>query len=103
MCTRWWYPFAMAITQVRTSREAREELGATLARFQVEGAMAEPVIFGAHRKPQAAVIPFELYERLESILEDLELAETLASRMSQPSSDSDSLLTDLGFDPADFE
>lgn len=103
MCTRWWYPFAMAITHVRTSREAREELGATLARFQVEGAMAEPVIFGAHRKPQATIIPFELYERLESILEDLELAETLASRMSQPSSDSDSLLTDLGFDPADFE
>ena len=59
MCTRWWYPFAMAITQVRTSREAREEIGATLARFQSEGATAEPLVFGPHRNPQAAVIPFE--------------------------------------------
>ena len=93
----------MSTTRVRTSREAREEIGATLARFQSEGATAEPLVFGPHRNPQAAVIPFELYERLESILEDLELAETLASRMSQPPSDSDVLLTDLGFDPADFE
>lgn len=93
----------MAITRVRTSREAREEIGATLARFQIEGAGAEPLVFGAHRKPQAAVIPFELYERLEAILEDLELAQKLASRISQPPSHSDVLLTDLGFDRADFE
>lgn len=47
---------------VRPVSEAREELSRALARFRREGAAAEPVIFGSHRKPEAVVIPFELYE-----------------------------------------
>jgi PHD/YefM family antitoxin component YafN of YafNO toxin-antitoxin module len=49
---------------VRPVSEAREQLSRALARFRLEGAAAEPVIFGSHRKPEAVVIPFELYAQL---------------------------------------
>ena len=49
---------------VRPVSEARSELSRALERFRREGAAAEPVIFGAHRKPEAVVIPFALYEQL---------------------------------------
>jgi hypothetical protein len=50
--------------RVRPVSEARSELSRALERFRREGATAEPVIFGAHRKPEAVVIPFALYEQL---------------------------------------
>jgi hypothetical protein len=49
---------------VQPVSEAREQLSRALARFRREGAAAEPVIFGSHRKPEAVVIPFELYAEL---------------------------------------
>ncbi len=44
--------------------EAREQLSNALARFRRDGAAAQPVIFGSHRKPEAIIIPFELYAEL---------------------------------------
>src|SRR5262245_2276266 len=49
---------------VRPVSEAREQLSQALARFRREGVAAEPVIFGSHRKPEAVVMPFELYAEL---------------------------------------
>jgi PHD/YefM family antitoxin component YafN of YafNO toxin-antitoxin module len=48
--------------------EARAELSRALARFRREGAAAEPVIFGSHRKPEAVVLPFEAYAKLTAEL-----------------------------------
>jgi hypothetical protein len=46
---------------VRPVSEVREELSRALARFRREGAAAEPVVFGSHRKPEAVVLPFAVY------------------------------------------
>ena len=47
-------------------RPGRAALG-ILARFRREGAAAEPVAFGSHRKPEAILLPYELYERCEAM------------------------------------
>lgn len=49
---------------VLTVTEFKAEIPAALKRFRTEGVSAAPVIFGAHRAPEAALIPFELYETL---------------------------------------
>src|SRR5690348_12417096 len=43
---------------VRCRRSGRR-LSGILARFRREGAAAEPVAFGSHRKPEAILIPYE--------------------------------------------
>ena len=61
----------MSIPQVLPSHAARDELPKALRRFRAEGASAEPVIFGAHRRPEAVVIPFDLYSQLLPTIERL--------------------------------
>ncbi|WP_104081767.1 hypothetical protein [Cryobacterium sp. Y11] len=46
------------------SREPRSELPTALARFRIEGLAAQPVVFGAHSKPETVVISFALYASL---------------------------------------
>lgn len=65
---------------VLPSREIRTELPKALERFRAEGIAAKPIVFGAHRKPEAVVIPFELYDRLLPIIEDLEIARIVRER-----------------------
>lgn len=67
---------------VLPSRDARDELPNALKRFRAEGVSAEPLIFGAHRKPEAAVIPFELYEELLPLVEDILIARAARERIS---------------------
>ena len=49
---------------VRPVSEAREELSRALARFRKEGVASRPLVFGSHRRPEAVVIPFEVYTEL---------------------------------------
>ena len=56
---------------VLPSRDARDELPKALKRFRAEGIAAEPLVFGSHRKPEGVVIPFELYEELLPLVEDI--------------------------------
>lgn len=65
---------------VLPSREIRTELPKALARFRSEGIAARPIVFGAHRKPEAVVIPFELYASLLPLIEDLEIAQIVRER-----------------------
>jgi PHD/YefM family antitoxin component YafN of YafNO toxin-antitoxin module len=44
--------------------EVRERLSQLVARFRREGAVAEPVVFGTHRKPEAVLISFDAYREL---------------------------------------
>ena len=67
----------MAQRPVLTTIEARTQLSEILRRFRAEGEEAEPVLLGDHRKPEAAIIPFLLWERLEAAAADPELLEGL--------------------------
>ena len=53
--------------QVRPLSEVRARLSGILARFRREGVAAEPVAFGSHRKPEAILLPYALYERYEAL------------------------------------
>jgi antitoxin StbD len=56
-----------AVIQVHPLSEVRARLSGILARFRREGAAAEPVAFGSHRKPEAVLLPYEVYERYEAL------------------------------------
>jgi antitoxin StbD len=67
---KFWYTNGMAssaVIQVHPLSEVRARLSGILARFRREGASAEPVAFGSHRKPEAILIPYEAYERYEAL------------------------------------
>ncbi|HVB44630.1 MAG TPA: hypothetical protein VNF47_18280 [Streptosporangiaceae bacterium] len=55
------------VIQVHPLSEVRRRLSGILARFRREGAVAEPVAFGSHRKPEAILLPYEAYERYEAL------------------------------------
>jgi PHD/YefM family antitoxin component YafN of YafNO toxin-antitoxin module len=54
----------MAIPQVLGTSEAREQLSEVLKRFRRDGTEAEPMLFGAHRKAEAVILPVALWEHL---------------------------------------
>ena len=54
-----------------------------MKRFRKDGLEAQPMVFGSHRKPEAAVIPYELYERIATIIEDHEIAELVRERSTE--------------------
>jgi len=56
------------VLQVHPLSEVRQRLSGILARFRREGAAAAPVAFGSHRKPEAVLLPYEVYERYEAIV-----------------------------------
>lgn len=91
------------LTLVLPSGDARRALPEALRRFRVEGSSAEPIVFGAHRKPEAVVIPFELYAQLLPVIEDLEIARLVHERAtvgeSVPLAD---VAVAVGLDPADY-
>jgi hypothetical protein len=55
------------VIHVHPLSEVRQRLSGILARFRREGAAAEPVAFGSHRKPEAILLPYEVYERYETL------------------------------------
>ena len=55
-----------AVIHVHPLSDVRQRLSGILARFRREGAAAEPVAFGSHRKPEAILLPYEVYERYEA-------------------------------------
>ncbi|HEY4096662.1 MAG TPA: hypothetical protein VGM33_14180 [Baekduia sp.] len=63
--------------EVLATREARQQLPSLLAGFRADGADAEPVVIGAHRRPEGVVLSYERYlmllegrERVAAILAD---------------------------------
>lgn len=92
----------MSIAPILPSREARTEIPKALRRFRAEGAAADPLIFGSHRRPEAVVIPFELYESLLPAIEELEIAAIVRERSGEPTRPLSELASELGLDPADY-
>ena len=65
------------VDEVLPTREARAKLPSLLAGFRARGADADPVVIGAHRRPEAVVLSYERYlamlsgrERVKAILVD---------------------------------
>ncbi len=65
------------VDEVLPTREARAKLPSLLAGFRARGADADPVVIGAHRRPEAVVLSYERYlamlsgrERVKAILAD---------------------------------
>jgi PHD/YefM family antitoxin component YafN of YafNO toxin-antitoxin module len=65
------------VDEVLPTREARSKLPSMLAGFRARGADADPVVIGAHRRPEAVVLSYERYlallsgrERVNAILAD---------------------------------
>jgi PHD/YefM family antitoxin component YafN of YafNO toxin-antitoxin module len=65
------------IDEVLPTREARSKLPSLLAVFRARGADADPVVIGAHRRPEAVVLSYARYlallsgrERVKAILAD---------------------------------
>jgi hypothetical protein len=69
-------------TEVLPTSEARAELTAITAGFREQGAAAGIVIFGNRRVPEAAVVPYELVELLDPIIEDLVIAARVRERLA---------------------
>lgn len=66
-----------------TASDARQSLMKTLKRFREQGLEARPVIFGAHRKAEAVVVPYETYRMLLEIAEEASVARTVTERSNQ--------------------
>jgi hypothetical protein len=67
---------------VLPTNEARAALPQALARFRESGALAEPVVFGAQRRPEGVMISFELYSELLPVIEDVEIAHLVRERQA---------------------
>lgn len=94
---------AMPVMPVLPTSEARTILPDALRRFRSEGALAQPVVFGGHRRAEGVVIPFELYAELLPVIEDVEIAHLVRERATAGQSASlADLAAGLGLDPDDY-
>ena len=66
-----------------TISDTRQLLTSHVARFRAEGLDAEPVVFGDHRQPEAALIPYETFRLLLDVAEDIAIAQRLRQRFAE--------------------
>jgi PHD/YefM family antitoxin component YafN of YafNO toxin-antitoxin module len=84
-----------------TISDARANLTSHVARFRAEGIGAEPVVFGDHRLPEAVLLPFETFELLLDVAEDIVIAERIRERDARDSGNRTTLAeaaAELGID-----
>jgi hypothetical protein len=60
-------------------------------------------VFGSHRRPEAVVIPFELYTSLLPAIEEIEIAQIVRERQGEQARPLSALAAELGLDAADYE
>ena len=91
--------------EVLPTSEARTELSSAVMRFRTHGLLSKPVLFGGHRKAEAAIISIELYELLLPEIENIQFNETLRTRINDGSEriSFEELVTRVGFKLEDFE
>ena len=76
-------PRVLPPTEVLPTSEARKLLTAIVADFREHGAASGPVLFGSHRRPEAAIVPYELLELLDPVIEDLVIAARVRARLAE--------------------
>lgn len=93
----------MSMKQVFPSHAAREELPKALHRFREEGTTAEPLFFGAHRRAEAVMIPFDLYSQLLPAIEEVKIAQLVRQRtLAGPATPLSELAEHLDLNPTDY-
>jgi PHD/YefM family antitoxin component YafN of YafNO toxin-antitoxin module len=91
--------------QILPTGEARQALTKFLKVFREEGADAEPIFFGSHRKPEAVVLSYEAYDALLDALDDALIAQQVKDRDASDTGERmslDELIRSRGLDPAQF-
>lgn len=74
---------------------------AITAGFREQGVAAGIVVFGNRRVPEAAVVPYELVELLDPIIEDLVIAARVRERLANDDGERfslDAVAAELGID-----
>jgi antitoxin StbD len=87
------------------SAEARNHLSSYLKQFREKGGQADPVVFGAHRKPEGVILSYERYEWQTEILDELVASEEVREAIAQDTGKRVELVDvarEAGFDPAEF-
>ena len=74
-------------SEVLPTTEARARLSRIAADFDRQGAAAEPVTFGSHRRPQGVIVPWELWLEILPAIEDRLDAVEAQERLSQAGDD----------------
>ena len=91
--------------EVLATTEARDQLSEILRVFERQGASAEPVAFGSHRKPQGVILSWHLWLELLPAIEDYLDAAEASERLADAGEDRvafDEVAKALGRDPARF-
>jgi len=70
--------------QVLPTSDARAHLTKIVAGFRDRGAAAGVCVFGSHRKPEAAVVPYAVFEALSDQIEELVVQARLRERLAEP-------------------
>ena len=92
--------------EVLTTSAARSQLTSIVAGFRRDRSDAEPVVFGSHRKAEAARIPIAMLDKLFPLVEDIVAVEKAKARYEHDTGERlnfNQLVTAVGFDPADFD
>lgn len=74
-----------------TISDTRRNLTGHVQRFREEGVDAEPVVFGNNRRPDAALLPYETFELLLDLAEDIVIAQRVREREATDSGNRTSL------------
>lgn len=64
-----------------TVSDTRKNLTGHVARFRREGVEADPIIFGDRRRPEAVLLPFDTFELLLDVAEDIVLGQRIRERL----------------------
>ena len=88
-----------------TISHTRANLTGHVKRFREEGLDAEPVVFGDNRRPDAALLPYETFELLLEVAEDIAIAQRVRARAAADTGNRTSLgevAEELGVDLDDL-
>ena len=72
------------IEEVMPTAETRTQLSRIVSGFRENGAAAGVVVFGSHRKSEAAILPIAVYEALSDQINELVANARLADRLAEP-------------------
>jgi antitoxin StbD len=92
---------AFSHAEVLPTSEARRLLTTITAVFREHGVASGPVVFGSHRRPEAAIVPYELIELLDPLIEDMVIAARARERLHDDDgsrSTLDQVAAELGLD-----
>lgn len=74
------YMNVYTLSSPATVSDTRKNLTGHVARFRSEGVDADPVVFGDRRRPEAVLLPFDTFELLLEVAEDIVLAQRVRER-----------------------